>query len=101
MYLRITVSILPYFEWSACWYVPDVKDLTVESRDYRVASHKLNSDGSPADIRCHREICDGCDHGDTGSDVVEEAVLAGLGVSKTKEDESGSSHGSADGPVEI
>jgi len=81
--------------------VTDIEDLTVQACDLGVAADELNGSWCPANVGSHAEVGDGGDHGDTGGDVVEDAVLARLGVGETEEGDGGGGHGGADGPVEV
>lgn len=81
--------------------VSDVVDLTVDSANLGVVAQELDVDWGPSQVRAHGEVCNGSDHGHRCGDVVEDTVLARLGLSKTSERKSGNSHHSADCPVPI
>jgi len=61
--------------------VTNIEDLTVQACDLGVAADELDGSWCPANVGGHAEVGDGGDHGDTGGDVVEDTVLARLGVS--------------------
>lgn len=80
--------------------VADVEDLTIVT-SLLTRAMELNSDGSPANVGGHGKVGDGGDKGDTGSDVVEETVLARLGGRETHEDDGRGGHGGANSPVPV
>ena len=53
--------------------VSDVEDLTGHAGNLGVASRKLDSDGSVAQVGCHGKVGDRGNEGDGSSDVVEDA----------------------------
>jgi hypothetical protein len=82
--------------------VADIEDLTVDTANLsHVGSLELNIDGGPAEVGSHGEVGDSSDHGNGSSNVVEDAVLTGLGHTETQEDEGRSSHDGADSPVPV
>jgi len=58
--------------------VADIEDLAHVTRDLRIAAKELNMDSGPAKIGSHAEVSNSSNHGDGGSDVVEDASVAGL-----------------------
>ena len=88
-------------KWSSPIDVSDVEDLTVDTADDWVAAYEFDIDGSPAKVGAHGEVGNGGNHGDGCSDVVEDAVLAGLGDGKADKGKGRAGHDGADGPVPI
>jgi hypothetical protein len=82
-------------------YIPHVEDLTVETANLGVVADELDSNAGPAKVGSHGEVCNGGDHGDHGSNVVEDTVLARLGEGKTHEGDGRSDHDSSHGPVPV
>jgi len=83
--------------------VSDVEDLTsTGSKDLSaVWSDEFGLDRNLTKVGTHREVSDGSDHGDTGSDVVEETIVSWLSVSHSHESQSADSHDGADGKVPV
>ena len=82
-------------------YIPHVEDLTVETANLGVIADELDSNAGPAKVGSHGEVCNGGDHGDHGSNIVEDTVLARLGESKTHEGDGRSDHDSSHSPVPV
>jgi hypothetical protein len=78
-----------------------IEDLTVKTRNLRVAADELNGNAGPAKVRSHGEISNRCHHSDGCGDVVEDAVLARLGGCKSNKGEGRSHHDRAHSPVPI
>jgi hypothetical protein len=79
--------------------VSDIEDLTHIASHLRVAALELNLDGGPTQIAAHAKVRDRSDQRDTGGDVVEDALIAGLSERQAHERKGGSSHNSCDGEV--
>lgn len=69
------------------------------ARHPRIATNELDGDTSLAKIGTHGEVRDGCDHGDSGSDVVEDPVRTRLSERQPDEDECRDSHDRSDGLI--
>lgn len=67
----------------------------------RGGTTELDNNRGLTEVRAHREVGDGGDHGDGSGDVVEEAVRARLGERQAHEGEGGSTHDGADGKVPV
>ena len=61
-----------------------------------VTAHELRSDACLTKVGTHAEVGDGCHHGDSGCDVVEDAMLAWLHEREANEGERRHGHDSAD-----
>lgn len=81
--------------------VSNVVDLTARATNDRVAALELNLNGDPSQVRCESEVGDGCNHDNTGGDVVEDTVMARLGERQAHEAQHGNSHAGADSPVPV
>ena len=81
--------------------VANVEDLTVIAAHDRVVAEELDLDRDEAKVAGHCEVSDGGNHGNSGRDVVEDALLARLRLRQTGEDESRDSHACADCPVPV
>ena len=57
--------------------VENLTSSTTGSTNLAVVADKLNYDGDLTKVGTHSEICDSCDQGDSGGDVVEETVSTG------------------------
>ena len=62
---------------------------------------ELNIDRSPSKVGTHGEVCDRSDECDGCGDVVEDALLAGLHMCETQEDQGGKHHDCGDRPVHV
>ena len=59
--------------------VANIEDLTQGAGDLGVGADEFRANASLSQVRAHGEISDTGDHGDSSSNVVEEAVRARLG----------------------
>ena len=76
--------------------VAHVKDLAVGTMNLAVGTHELHGDRCKAQVRCHGEVGNGCDQGNSGGDVVEDTVGARLGERETPKDERRDKHNRGD-----
>ena len=81
--------------------VANVVDLAVNPSNLRVATDELDIDWRPAQMRSHCEVRDSGDHGDGGSDVVEDAMCAWLHQGEGDEGDGSASHHRSDSPVPV
>lgn len=77
--------------------VAHVEDRAVGTVDLPVGALKLDADGGEAQVGAHGEVGNGCDQGDGGGDVVEDAVGARFGECESPEDEGRDKHDCSDG----
>jgi len=81
--------------------VANIKDLTIDTTDNRVVARELDINRRPAQVGAHGEVRDRSDHGDGGGDIVEDAVVAGLGKGEAYEGEGRAGHDGRHGPIPI
>lgn len=76
--------------------VSHIKDFTKLASHLGIGADKLGFDASLAEVGAHGEICNGGDHGDGGSDIMEDSVWTGLGEGQACESDGGDKHDCAD-----
>ena len=87
-------------------YIPvdiaNVKDLTIgdvcpAGGGWRIASNKFYRNTGLAKIGAHSKICDGCNHGDGGGNVVKNPARTRFGKRKSDEGKGRNGHDRRDG----
>lgn len=66
-----------------------------------VTTLEFDVDWSPPQVGSHGEVSNGCNHGNTTSDVIEETMAAWLRDSKTKKCDGCDGHDRANRPVPV
>lgn len=77
------------------------EDLAHVSVDFRVPAKEFDMDSGPAEIGSHAEVSNGSNHGDGGSNVVEDASVAGFCERQTHEGHGRDYHCGGYSPVPV